>query len=100
MKVTEEAWLRATAHAMSRPDTVKLFDDVPGSFDLFALVSYAVYDRIKGENLTAHMVIEQLVDVVAEVLPDRKPSKGELIRMMALVSFETSVYNAWKAENV
>lgn len=100
MKATEEEWVRATARAMSSPDVVRLFDDVPGSFDLFSLVSYAVYDRIKGENLTAHMVIEQLVDVVAEVLPDRKPTKGELIRMMALVSFVTSVYNTWKAENV
>ena len=99
MRVTEEGWLRATAHAMQSPDTVRLFEKVPGSFDLFSLVSYAVYDRIKEEDLTGHLIIEVLVEVIAEVLPDRKPTKGELIRMMALVSFETSVYNAWKAEN-
>lgn len=99
MKVTEEEWITATAHAMSSPDTVRLFDQVPAQFELFALVSHELYDRIKEEELTDNLLVEKLVEVVADILPDRKPTKLELIRMMALVSFETSVYNEWKAEN-
>lgn len=98
MKATEEEWITATAHAMSSPDTVRLFDQVPAQFELFALVSHELYDRIKGEELTDHLVVEKLVEVVADILPDRKPTKVELLRAWALVSFETSVYKLWKAE--
>lgn len=98
MKATEDEWVTATANAMSRPDTVRLFDQVPAQFELFALVSHELYDRIKGEELTDNLVVETLVEVVADILPDRKPTKVELLRAWALVSFETSVYKVWKAE--
>jgi hypothetical protein len=98
MKATEEEWITATAHAMSSPDTVRLFDHVPAQFELFALVSHELYDRIKGDDLTDNLVVERLVEVVEDILPDRKPTKVELLRAWALVSFETSVYKVWKAE--
>ena len=98
MKVTEKEWIRATAHAMESPDTIKLFDNVPDTFELFALFSYAVYDRIKGEEITPHLFIDKVIDVITDLLPDRKPNKVELLRTWAVLSFETSVYNAWTDE--
>lgn len=98
MKVTEQEWISAIAHAMASPDTIKLFDRVPYSFDLFALFSYGVYDRIKGEDITAHLFIDKVVDVITDLLPDRKLNKVELLRTWALLSFETSVYKAWIEE--
>lgn len=59
MKATEQEWMSATAHAMASLDTVRLFDNVPDSFDLLALYSYAVYDRIKGQDLTHWLIIEK-----------------------------------------
>ena len=98
MKITEEEWLRATAHEMERPDTVRAFDNVPDSLDLFALFSYALYDRIKDQYITKWMFIEKLVEIVIAILPDRKPTKVEVCRMLALFSFGVSVYNECIAE--
>lgn len=99
MKVTREEWIKATAEAMSRPDTIELFDHVPDAFDSFALFSYVVYERIKGKDIEGWQFMEKIVEVVADILPDRKPTKGELSRMLALVSFGISIHTAWKAEN-
>lgn len=98
MKATEEEWITATAHAMSSPGTVRLFDHAPEQFELFTLVSYELYERIKGDDLTYHLVAERLVEIVEDIMPDRKPTKVEFLRVLALVKFETSVYKVWKAE--
>ena len=99
MKVTREEWIKATADAMSRPDTLELFDHVPEAFDSFALFSYEVYERIKGKDLEGWQYMEKLVEVVADILPHRKPTKDELSRLLALVTFGISIHAAWKAEN-
>lgn len=98
MKITEQDWTTATALVMASTETVRLFNNVPDLFDLFALFSLAVYDRIKGEDLTSNQFIEKLVEVVEDILPDRKTTKIELVRSWMLVTFGVSVYNACKAE--
>jgi hypothetical protein len=98
MKVTEQEWVRATAQAMARPDTIELFNNVPDSFDSFALFSYEVYERVKGKDFTGWQFIEKLVEVVTEILPDRKPTKEELTRMLALVTFGMSIYKSYVTE--
>lgn len=99
MKVTEQEWVKATAQAMAKPDTIELFNNVPDSFDSFALFSYEVYERIKGKDIKGWQYMEKLVEVVTDILPDRKPTKGELYRMLALVTFGMSIHTAWKAES-
>lgn len=98
MKVTEQEWVKATAQAMADESVMELFSHEPELFDSFALFSYELHECIKGKDLTALLFMEKLVEVVTGILPDRKPTKGELSRTLALVVFGISIYHAWEAE--
>ncbi len=98
MKVTKDEWIKAISQAMSRHDTFAFMSAEPDWFNTFTLFSYVLYESIKSEDLCTVQLLEKLVEVIVEILPDRKPTKAELSKALALYKFGMLVYEELMVE--
>lgn len=92
MKITRENWLKATADAMSRENTKKLFEASPSSFDLFSMFSYLIWLEIDGKDVTEEDIADVTAKVITELSTADELSNLAMIKSIALIIFSIQIY--------
>lgn len=91
MKINKDMYIEATAEAMSREATKKLFKSEPRTFDLFATFSLAVFTSVNGKDITD----DEYADAVARVITDTLPEEittGAMLKDIALMIFAQQIW--------
>lgn len=91
MKITKDIYTKATAEAMKKDSTKKLFEAEPNAFDMFSKFSYAVFNRLDGKDITMDDFIDTVSDVLVSSSPD-KISDSTMIKQLALIIFSLQIW--------
>ena len=90
MKITQDNFTKATAEAMNRESTQKLFKADPKAFDMFSLFSFIVFNRLEGKDVTEDDFIGSTAMVILDALPDRI-KQSTMINSLALIIFSSQI---------
>ena len=91
MKITKDLFLKATAEAMSRDSTQKLFKAEPQAFNMFTLFSYALFNRIEEKDVTEDEFTDAVATVIVDALPD-SIKQSTMIKNLALIIFSLQIW--------
>ena len=95
MKITKDNYIKATAEAMNRESTQKLFKADSQAFDMFSLFSFILFDRLEGKDVTEDDFIDSLVMVILDTLPD-SIKHSTTIKYLALILFSLQIWEELK----
>ena len=98
MKITQDNFTKATAEAMSRESTQKLFKAVPKAFDMFSLFSFILFNRLEGKDVTEDDFIGSMAMVILEALPD-SIKQSTVIKYLALIIFSSQILEELKKQD-
>lgn len=98
MKITKDNYTKATAEAMSRESTQKLFKADPKVFDMFSLFSFILFDRLEGKDVTEDDFIGSVVMVILDVLPD-SIKQSTIIKFLAPIIFSLQIWEELKKQD-
>lgn len=91
MKINKDIYLEATAQAMSRKATKKLFKSEPRTFDLFSMFALAVFTRVDGKDITDDEYADAVATVITDTLPEDITS-GVMLKDIALMIFSQHIW--------
>lgn len=91
MKITKDNYIKATAEAMSRESTVKLFESDPNTSDAFTLFAYIVFTKIDGKDITEDDFDDAIADTIVGALPD-KITNSTMLKDLALIIFSKMIW--------
>lgn len=91
MKINKDIFLKATAKAMGKDSTRKLFDAEPVTFGMFSMFSFAVFNKIDGKDITEDEYSDAVSSVIVETLPDHI-TDCSLLKDIALVIFSLQIW--------
>ena len=92
MKITKDIYIKATAEAMNRESTQKLFKAEPQAFDMFSLFSFILFTRLEGKDVTEDDYTDALAMVIVDVRPD-SIKQGNNIKILALMIFSFQIWD-------
>ena len=92
MKITKDIYIKATAEAMSRESTQKLFKADPQAFDMFSLFSYTLFDRLEGKDVTEDDYSDAVAMVIVDALPD-SIKQSTMVKNLALIIFSLQIWD-------
>ena len=95
MKITKDNFTKATAEAMNRESTQKLFKADPKAFDMFSLFSFILFNRLEGKDVTEDDFIGSVAMVILDALPDRI-KQSTMIKNLALIIFSLQIWDELK----
>lgn len=98
MKITKDNFTKATAEAMNRESTQKLFKDDPKAFDMFSLFSFILFNRLEGKDVTEVDFIGSVAMVILDVLPD-SIKQSTMINSLALIIFSSQILEELKKQD-
>ena len=98
MKITKDNFTKATAEAMNRESTQKLFKADPKAFDMFSLFSFILFNRLEGKEVTEDDFIDSVAMVILDALPDRI-KKSTMINSLALIIFSSQILEELKKQD-
>lgn len=91
MKIAKDNYIKATAEAMNRESTQKLFKADPKAFDMFSLFSFILFDRLEGKDVTEDDFIGSTAMVILDALPD-SIKQSTMIKQLALIIFSLQIW--------
>lgn len=92
MKINRDIYIKATAEAMSREATKKLFKSEPRAFDLFTMFSLAVLTSVDGKDITD----DEYADAVATVITDTLPEELTATTMLTDIALMIFAQHIWE----
>jgi hypothetical protein len=92
MKITKDNFMKATAEAMNRDATLKLFNAEPQAFDMFSLFSFTLFTRLEGKDVTEDDFTDSVAMVLVDVLPD-SIKQSTMIKNLALIMFSLQIWD-------
>ena len=98
MKITKDNFTKATAEAMKRESTQKLFKADPKAFDMFSLFSFILFNRLEGKDVTEDDFIGSVAMVILAVLPD-SIKQSTMINSLALIIFSSQILEELKKQD-
>lgn len=98
MKITKDIYIKATAEAMNRESTQKLFKADPKAFDMFSLFSFILFNRLEGKDVTEDDFIGSTAMVILDALPD-SIKQSTMIKYLALIIFSSQILEELKKQN-
>lgn len=98
MKITKDNYTKATAEAMNRESTQKLFKTEPKAFDMFSLFSFILFNRLEGKDVTEDDFIGSVTMVILGVLPD-SIKQSTMIKYLALIMFSSQIWEELKKQD-
>ena len=91
MKINKDIFLSATAEAMTKESTQKLFKAEPIAFDMFTVFAFAVFTKIDGKDVTDEVYADAVATVIVDSLPDNITG-GSMIKDLALIIFSQHIW--------
>lgn len=98
MKITKDIYIKATAGAMNRESSQKLFKADPQAFDMFSLFSFILFNRLEEKDVTEDDFIDSAVMVILDVLPD-SINQSTMIKNLALIIFSSQILAELKKQD-
>lgn len=98
MKITKDIYIKATAGAMNRESTQKLFKADPQAFDMFSLFSFILFNRLEGKDVTEDDFIGSVAMVILDALPD-SIKQSTMINSLALIIFSSQILEELKKQD-
>lgn len=95
MKITKDNYTKATAEAMNRESTQKLFKADPKAFDMFSLFSFILFNRLDGKDVTEDDFIGSAAMVILDALPD-SIKRSTMIKNLALIILSIQIWEELK----
>ena len=92
MKITKDIYTKATAEAMNRESTQKLFKAEPQVFDMFSLFSFTLFTRLEGKDVTEDDYTDAVAMVIVDALPD-SIKQSTMIKNLALIIFSLQIWD-------
>ena len=92
MKITKDNYTKATAEAMSRESTQKLFKAYSQAFDMFSLFSFILFNRLEGKDVTEDDFIGSVEMIILDALPD-SIKRSTMIKYLALIIFSLQIWD-------
>lgn len=92
MKITKDNYTKATAEAMKRESTEKLFKAEPQAFDMFSLFSFTLFTRLEGKDVTEDDFTDAVSMVIVDALPD-SIKQSTMIKNLALIIFSLQIWD-------
>ena len=92
MKITKDIYTKATAEAMNRESTQKLFKAEPQAFDMFSLFSFTLFTRLVGKDVTEDDYNNAVAMVLIHALPD-SIKQSTMIKNLALIIFSLQIWD-------
>ena len=92
MKITKDIYNKATAEAMNRESTQKLFKADPKVFDMFSLFSFILFTRLEGKDVTEDGYTDAVAMVIVGALPN-SIKKSNMIKILALMIFSLQIWD-------
>lgn len=92
MKITKDIYTKATAGAMNRESTQKLFKADPQAFDMFSLFSFTLFTRLEGKDVTEDDYSDAVAMVIVDALPD-SIKQSTMIKNLALIIFSLQIWD-------
>lgn len=92
MKITKDIYTKATAEAMNRESTQKLFKADPQAFDMFSLFSFTLFTRLEGKDVTEDDFTDAVAMVIVDALPD-SIKQSTMIKNLALIIFSLQIWD-------
>lgn len=91
MRINKHNFMEATAEAMSKPATVKLFKSEPVAFDMFATFAFAVFSKLDGKDVTDEIYADAVATVIVDTLPDDITTVS-MVKDLALIIFSQHIW--------
>lgn len=91
MKINKHNFITATAEAMSKPATVKLFKAEPVAFDMFTIFAFAVFTKLDGKDTTDEEYADAVATVIVDTLPDDITTVS-MVKDLALIIFSQHIW--------
>lgn len=91
MKITKDNYTKATAEAMNRESTQKLFKADPKAFDMFSLFSFILFNRLEEKDVTEDDFIGSVAMVILDALPD-SIKQSTMINSLALIILSLRIW--------
>ena len=98
MKITKDNFTKATAEAMNRESTQKLFKADPKAFDMFSLFSFILFNDIEGKDVTEDDFIGSTAMVILDALPD-SIKQSTMIKYLALIILSLQIWKELKKQD-
>lgn len=92
MKITKDIYTKATAEAMNKESTKKLFKVEPQAFDMFSLFSFTLFTRLEGKDVTEDDYTDAVSMVIVDALPD-SIKQSTMIKNLALIIFSLQIWD-------
>lgn len=96
MKITKDNFTKATAEAMNRELTQKLFKAEPKAFDLFSLFAFTLFNRLEGKDVTEDDFAGSAATVI---LDDDSIKQTTMINSLALIVFSSQILKELKKQD-
>lgn len=91
MKITKDIFLKATAEAMAKDSTAKLFKAEPNAFDMFSFFAYALFDRLDGKEVTEDEFTDAVCMTIVDALPESIKA-STMVKNLALIIFSLQIW--------
>lgn len=98
MKITQDIYTKATAEAMNRESTQKLFKGYSQAFDMFSLFSFILFNKLEGKDVTEDDFIDSVATVIQDALPD-SIERSTIIKNLALIIFSLQIWEELKKQD-
>ena len=92
MKITKDIYIKATAEAMNRESTQKLFKADSQAFDMLSLFSFILFTRLEGKDVTEDDYTDALAMVIVDAHPD-SIKQSTTIKILALIIFSLQIWD-------
>lgn len=98
MKITKDNFTKATAEAMNRESTQKLFKAEPKAFDMFSLFAFILFNRLEGKDVTEDDFAGSVAMVILDALHD-SIKQSTMINSLALIIFSSQILEELKKQD-
>lgn len=92
MKIDKDIFLKATAEAMMKDSTQKLFKAEPVACDMFSIFAFAVFNKIEGKDITEDDFSDTVASVIVDTLPENI-TDSTMLKDIALVIFSLQIWS-------
>ena len=98
MKITKDIYIKATAEAMNRESTRKLFKADSQACDMFSSFSFILFDRLEGKDVTEDDFNGSVAMLILDTLPD-SIKQSTIIKYSALIIFSLMIWEELKKQD-
>lgn len=97
MKITVDAFIGATAKAMSKKEAVKLIKCIPGTMKMFTLFSTLILCETEDKDIDEDDYDGIVGNIIAEITPEDADTVS-MLKMLSLITFADDIWENLKRE--